>query len=218
MVKNPGPLEIFWEAMILCLLSTQQRAGPDSPITKFYSIDPFPLSLSNCLSCSNNLSDFIEETLTNFGGFRFAKKIGNQAGNNMLWLDDGGWNEINDFANDLLKCRKRAPLRSDIKLEKELANFINKNLSGFGPKQSRNLWQTLGLFRYEIPIDSRITKWLNKNVSPFKISTTALSDPYYYKFIMVGIQQLSVDCNVLPCILDATIFSTYDTEWNEVIW
>ncbi len=77
---------------------------------------------------------------------------------------------------------------------------------GFGPKQSRNLWQTLGLFRYEIPIDSRITKWMNKNIYPFKLSATALSDLNYYEFIMNGIQKLSEECNVLPCVLDASIF------------
>ncbi len=49
--------ELFWKAMILCILSSQQRSGPDSPITNFYSINPFPLSLNDCNSCSDNLSD-----------------------------------------------------------------------------------------------------------------------------------------------------------------
>lgn len=209
---------LFWEAMILCLLSTQQRSGPNSPITKFYSTKPFPLSLNNCVSYPDNLNNFVEETLTNFGGFRFAKKIGNQAENNLSWLNNDGWIEIDLFANELLTCRKRNPKEEDVKLERKSANFLNKNLKGFGPKQSRNLWQILGLFRYEIPIDSRITKWLNKNIFPFKLSATPLSDPDYYEFVMAGIQTLSKESSVLPCILDAAIFSTYDEEWDKVIW
>lgn len=209
--------ELFWEAMVLCLLSTQQRSDPNSPITKFYSEKPFHLSLNNCFT-AKKVNVFIEETLKEFGGIRFSNKIGEQAEKNLTWLNSGGWSQLNIFANDLLENRKRDPEKKDIKLEREAAKLINKNLKGFGPKQSRNLWQTLGLFRYETPIDSRITKWLNQNIYSFKLSATALSDPNYYEFVMSGIQKLAEDSGVLPCILDAAIFSTYDPDWNEVIW
>ena len=39
--------------------------------------------------------------------------------------------------------------------ERETARWIASRLVGFGPKQSRNLLQSLGLGRYEIPLDSR---------------------------------------------------------------
>lgn len=51
-------------------------------------------------------------------------------------------------------------LRNDL-YAAEAANFIQDRFKGFVPKQSRNLFQTTGLSRYETPIDSRITKWLN---------------------------------------------------------
>jgi hypothetical protein len=38
--------------------------------------------------------------------------------------------------------------------ERKCAEMINDTLLGFGPKQSRNLLQRLGLTKYEIPIDS----------------------------------------------------------------
>ena len=82
---------------------------------------------------------------------------------------------------------------------------------GFGPKQSRNLLQALGLTRYEIPIDSRIIKWLNGSISfPVKLTATALSDRNYYQFVCEGFQQLSAACGIYPCILDAAVFASYD--------
>jgi hypothetical protein len=36
-----------------------------------------------------------------------------------------------------------------------VAGYIQETFEGFGPKQSRNLLQALGLTRYEIPIDIR---------------------------------------------------------------
>lgn len=81
---------------------------------------------------------------------------------------------------------------------------------GFGPKQSRNLLQGLGLTKYEIPIDSRITKWFNEFGFPVKLSASALSDLNYYKFVSKGLRELCDACNIYPCLLDAAIFSSFD--------
>jgi thermostable 8-oxoguanine DNA glycosylase len=210
----------FWEAMVACLTTTQQRAGPDSAVTRFCSKKPFPLSLRDCLLSANSLSHFVENTLTGFGGLRRTRTIGKEVEHNFRWLSSNGWAEIEKIANDLIKCRKGEPAIKDIPIERKAANFVAGKLKGFGPKQSRNLWQTLGLFRFEIPIDSRITKWLNTNGFPFKLSATALADNNYYEFVMDGIQELCMKCGVLPCILDAAIFSSFDQEWAEdkLIW
>lgn len=214
--------ERFWEEMIACLITTQQRSGPDSAVTRFCSTNPFPLNLSECSSCANRFSLFVEDTLTKFGGLRRAKTIGKEVEHNFRWLNSNGWSEIEGIANELIGSRKREPHIEDITVERKAANFVakNKDLKGFGPKQSRNLWQALGLFRFEIPIDSRITKWLNANGFPFKLSATALADSNYYEFVMMGIQKLCEKCGVLPCILDAAIFSSFDQEWTEdkLIW
>jgi hypothetical protein len=100
--------------------------------------------------------------------------------------------------------------------EVEVADYIQKKFSGFGPKQSRNLLQALGITRYEIPIDSRVTDWLNKFGFPIRLSATALSDVNYYSFISDGIQVLCMRCSVFPCILDAAIFALKDADdWTE---
>jgi len=105
--------------------------------------------------------------------------------------------------------------------EREAAEFINNQFKGFGPKQSRNLLQSLGLTKYEIPIDSRITKWLNRFGFPVKLSAQALSDPNYYKFVSDGVQQLCAQSGVYPCVLDAAIFASFDKGgWSgeNIIW
>jgi hypothetical protein len=76
---------------------------------------------------------------------------------------------------------------------------------GIGPKQSRNLWQWLGLTRYEIPLDSRVTRWINKHLS-FRVETAALADPAYYEMMLDHIQTLCKRAGVLPCVFDAAAF------------
>jgi hypothetical protein len=107
------------------------------------------------------------------------------------------------------------------KSERFAASFLADHFKGLGPKQSRNLLQSLGLTRYEIPIDSRITKWLNGFGFPVRLSAGALSDTNYYEFVSQGIQQLCAKSDVYPCVLDAAIFASYDAGgWtrDNVVW
>ena len=97
-----------------------------------------------------------------------------------------------------------------LETETEAADLIDHRLKGFGPKQSRNLLQSLGLTKYEVPIDSRITRWLNDFGFPVKLSATALSDLDYYKFVSEGFRELCDACGIYPCVLDAAIFSSFD--------
>ena len=98
------------------------------------------------------------------------------------------------------------------------ATIIMGSLKGFGPKQSRNLLQALGLTRYEIPIDSRITKWLNHFGFPIKLSAAALADPNYYNFVLDGFQKLCEAADIYPCVMDAAIFASSDTDWPKINW
>ena len=95
------------------------------------------------------------------------------------------------------------------------AEMIADELKGFGPKQSRNLLQILGLSMYELPIDSRVIKWLTNFGFPIIISTKGLQDNNYYNFIMDAIQNLCEQSKVIPCLLDAAIFENGDKgEWD----
>jgi hypothetical protein len=198
--------EVFWDAMIGCLLTTQQRSGPKSAVTRFTMIKPFPLNHSACL-LQADLKAYIEKTITNFGGIRRAKTISEEIFINRHWLECGGWGEMLTMLKDLRGNRTKLK-------ERQVSEFVDDNLKGFGPKQARNLLQQLGLTKYEIPIDSRITKWLNSFGFPVKLSAAALSDRNYYNMISDGFQKLCEEVGIYPCLLDAAIFSSFDKdEW-----
>lgn len=197
--------DLFWEAMISCLITTQQRSGPNSSVTKFICTKPFPLNYPKCSTCSE-LWNTVEETITVFGGLRRGKSIGEEVQFNYKWLQNGGWNIVQEIVEDMSHNQ-----RKDV--ERKSAELIIDNLKGFGPKQSRNLLQSLGLIVFEIPVDSRITKWLTSFGFPVKLSATALSDKNYYNLVLDGFQEICEACEIYPCVMDAAIFSSFDEEW-----
>jgi hypothetical protein len=203
---------IFWEAMISCLITTQQRSGPGSAVTKFICTRPFPLSYSLC-DAAGRQDILAEKTITDFGGLRRGKTIGEEIQYNYSWLEDRGWRVIFEIIHDLMN-------NQNVTTERKSAEIIIDKLKGFGPKQSRNLLQSLGLTKYEIPVDSRITKWLTSFGFPVRLSATALSDSNYYNFALDGFQKLCEASDIYPCAMDAAIFSSFDEEWPEdrLIW
>ena len=110
----------------------------------------------------------------------------------------------------LAEQRGRHPLPKDTKLEREAARYAAINLQGIGPKQSRNLWQWLGLTRYETPLDSRVVNWINENLS-IKVEYERLYDDAYYDSVMDYVQQLCSAAGVLPCVWDAAAFDNSDS-------
>jgi len=202
-----------WLQIVACLLTTQQRSGPKSAVTRFIKTQPFPLSYETCLG-HPDAGEFAKAVLTSFGGLRRTTIIAGQLAGNLRLLEEGLWQRTLD-ALDTLRTNQT------VGAEREVADFIDLNLDGFGPKQARNLLQCLGLSRHEIPIDSRITKWLNDFGFPVQLSPNALGHPNYYEFVMEGFQALCQECGVPPCILDAAIFASFDgSGWTEenIVW
>lgn len=189
--------------MVGCLVSTQQRAGPTSPVARFLAITSFPLSYDVC-SQHTDLAEFARSTISGHG-LRRSTTIGKEMVANLCFLSEGGWEPTNQHLDEMR-------MNVSPSTERKAANFIDTHFKGFGPKHSRNLLQELGLSRYEIPIDSRITKWLNAFGFPVKLTAEALQDSDYYEFISDGFQRLSAACDILPCVLDAAIFGSFDKE------
>jgi hypothetical protein len=125
-VEREGPnfsKEIFWRAMISCLLTTQQRSGPNSSVTKFICTKPFPLNYSRC-KASVNPGRLVEETINDFGGLRRAKTIAEQVEYNFIWLENSGWQIINEIV-------KKLKNNQESRVERESAEIIMDNLKGF---------------------------------------------------------------------------------------
>jgi hypothetical protein len=198
----------FWIHMVQMRLTSIQRSDPDSHVSRFCRLTPFPLSYER-VCAESRPGRFIAGVLKGAGGIRFQNIISRQLAANLSVLENKGWPEALENCNRL--TRNVLP-----NVERAVANYIEMNFEGFGPKQSRNLLQSLGLTRYEIPIDSRVTDWLNKLEFPVKLSAAALADRNYYEFVSDGVQILCADSEVYPCILDAAIFAKKDGDaWTD---
>ena len=197
---------LILKRLIMCLLTSQQRSGPNSPIAVFLRRVPFPLTIE-IISTESNIEGYIKATLQQNGLNRFRNKIPNYFTTNYNRLCDSNWSILNDLASLNGQASKE--------IERKIADNLSDMFIGFGPKQSRNFLQALGLTKYEIPIDSRITDWLNKFGFPVSLDSTALQDKGYYHFVSDGIQILCERANIYPCVLDAAIFSSIDNnQWT----
>jgi len=198
----------FWQQMVSMRLTSLQNSSPGSPVGRFARADPYPLTYEVVLGATR-VKPFILHTPQNWGVIRFADTIADQLARNFAFLEQGGWRPT-------LKECDRLTVRVRRATEAEVAAYIQDTFLGFGPKQSRNLLQALGLTQYEIPIDSRVTDWLNDFGFPVRLTAAALGDIHYYNFISDGIQALCRRSRVLPCILDAAIFTLKEGEdWTE---
>jgi hypothetical protein len=193
--------------LMMCLLTSQQRSEPNSVVGKFLSLKPFPVT-SELIAQSKNVESLIKQILQKNGLTRYINKISAFFAENIEKIELDNWNLISklDYLNN----------HQSKETERELADFLNDWLKGFGPKQSRNFLQALGLTKYELPIDSRIANWLNDFEFPVSLTSSPLSDKGYYHFVSDGIQELCLKAKIYPCELDAAIFSSFDNdEWTE---
>jgi hypothetical protein len=195
--------ELFWSRLIGCLLTTQQKSDPDSAVARFMEHNPFLLTLAVC-DCAN-AEAVVHDTLVG-KGLRFTTKIARQVAVNIERLRGTGWTEIENQFNELQEQKRRKAQASDYLNERRAADVVDKLLKGFGPKQSRNLWQWLGLARFEIPIDSRVMKWINNRNFSLTIEEKKLGSAKYHESVLDHIRALCAKAGYLPCELDAAIF------------
>jgi thermostable 8-oxoguanine DNA glycosylase len=195
------------KTMIMCLLTSQQRSGPNSTVGQFLRLDPFPVTMEK-LTTANNVKEFIKKILQQNGLTRYVNRNSSFFASNYGKIVERNWTIIKDL---------KELEYSDSKIkERNFADNLVNDFKGFGPKQSRNFLQALGLTKYEIPIDSRITTWLNDFGFPVTLTSSPLGDKGYYHFVSDGIQELCEKAEIYPCILDAAIFSSFDNdEWTD---
>ncbi|MFO7681049.1 MAG: hypothetical protein R6X34_13455 [Chloroflexota bacterium] len=92
-VKPPVGEGAVWDALAGCLLTTQQRSGPQSAISRFIGERPFPLGYDLCQS-QENLEQWVHKTLTNFGGIRRTNILASEIQVNFTNLESGLWSEM----------------------------------------------------------------------------------------------------------------------------
>lgn len=134
-IRGRADHDQFWEALVSALLTTQQRSGPNSAVTRFISSSPFPLGLAACRA-NRPCNAFVEQRITAFGGIRRGRTIAGELESDLAWLEQGGWASV----LPRLSALEASP---DAALERETARYVAANLKGLGPKQARNVLQML---------------------------------------------------------------------------
>lgn len=195
------------KTMAMCLLTSQQRSGPSSTVGIFLQKKPFPLTYK-LINQEMDVEKFVKQIFKENSLTRYINRISHFFAANIEKIQNDNWTIVNELKNLM-------SINSKIE-ERKYADELADRFDGFGPKQSRNFLQSLGLTKYEIPIDSRITNWLNDFGFPVTLTSSALGDRGYYHFVSDGIQMLCDKANTFPCMLDAAIFSSFDNgEWTE---
>jgi len=209
-VYQPPPSikkENVWLSVVMCLITTQNKSGSGSAVDNFLGSKPFPLSLEKLRSVPD-IEQYTFQTLSQLR-IRRWKLSAEYAVLNYRSMMNRGWDIVAQFLDELYAQRLRNPESNDYSLERSAAVGIQEIFKGIGPKQSRNFWQDLGMTRFEIPLDSRILRWCLRAMD-FHIPSSGLSNEKFYHMIMDAIRELCLKANVLPCIFDAAIFSSFE--------
>lgn len=191
------------KTMLMCLLTSHQNSGPDSNLSVFLRNKPFLLT-DKFLSEEYDIEAAVREVLISNGLKRYFNKLPNYFNFNYFYLVQSSW----ELKNELEDCFRKDFTKSE---ERVLADKIDQNFKGFGSKQARNFLQSLGLTKYEIPIDARTISWLNNFGFPISFTPIALQDKAFYHFVSDAIQLLCEKADIYPCVLDAAIFSSNET-------
>lgn len=193
-----------WRALVGCQVTTQQRSGPKSGVSRFLKSSSPALSIAACRSAAN-LSDMLEREL-NQAGLRRAPTIATNLVTIYNHLEAGEWKEL---AGQLATLETRPTLLK----ERSVVNYLlGGKYPGLGQKQSRNFIQWVGVSRYEVPLDSRVLKRMQTFGASFVPSGSALTDEAVYLFVQDCLQQVASALNIYPCMLDACIFSSFDVD------
>lgn len=182
--------------MMMCLLTTQQDSSDNGRVSKFLNITPFPVCMEALTG--KDPKEFIAAVLLEHKLQQRKFKIPEAFDVNFKFLEETDWHLVEEI--------KAIGDEPTVAKERALADRIQENFFQFGPKQSRNFLQSLGITRYEIPIDSRAINWFGNFGFPITITTTLLGDVKFYHFLSDAIQLLCDKAGVFPCLFDAAIF------------
>jgi len=81
--------------MIACLLTSQQRSGPNSNVGKFLNLIPFPLTYEGLIK-SNDLKKYTKNILIKNNLKRYVNRISDFFSNNLKLIEDNNWETTED--------------------------------------------------------------------------------------------------------------------------
>lgn len=109
----------FWKQLVVCILTSRQRSGPDSPVSRLSRTEPFPLSYQTCAG-QPDLVKYVKGQLAKFGVTRFTEKIPAFLKADLEEFDLGLWERTSVELEELR-------LHQDQRTERRAATFIEVN-------------------------------------------------------------------------------------------
>lgn len=181
----------FVKAMLYFLCTSQQPSGPTSRVNLFFQQQPFPITEQYCEIHQTGLVEQLGNQLAQ-AGMRFHNQIPASFAENATKLNTTNWELFRTLHNYV-----QQGIADEI-WEREMARSISRRkkphtykLKGLGPKQACNLLKLLGISRFEIPVDSRVVKWLATYGFPYSLADSSLQDPVVYEMVVDAIKELS---------------------------
>lgn len=138
---QPPSKEDLWKGVVGAVVTTRQRAGPDTNVNDFMNHVEFPLSLDRL--DRRDVRDTIVRELQAAG--LPGPQNGDYLSENYVWFTEGGAEFLEHLAERLHVLPAKGDTDSRKMEEAAAALSIRPYLKGIGPKQSRNFWQETGL-------------------------------------------------------------------------
>jgi hypothetical protein len=207
---TPPTRDQVWEGLVLALTSSQQRSGPGSRLWDLWQSDPSPLSLAVVRAWKPAVAHRVAGFLKEWGGIRCYNRIGGFIETNLrILFDEGGIDRLDGLTGQLWGLRLGFPDWDDRARHREreiCSEVLGLGLKGIGNKQCRNWLQDARLLRYEIPLDSRVLKFLRPMMPGVPLEQDLLGHESYYHFIEDAVQELCRRAEMFPCVADAVMF------------
>jgi thermostable 8-oxoguanine DNA glycosylase len=184
-------------AMLTCLLASDTDSYPEHEIDKIFHKKSHFLNFEYLFKM-NSIENAFHEIFQKFGNNKYVKKVPKYFSSNFDFLVETNWNLESEIKNSL----KKELTKHD---ERKLADMADRSFKGFGSKEARSFLLALGVTKYEIPIDNKLIRWLEKFSFPIKFTKIALQDIIFYHFVSDGIQKLCEVSDIYPCVLYASI-------------
>jgi hypothetical protein len=212
-VYEPGEkpdMNRVWTTMALALTTSQQRSAPGTPVWDLWCADPSPLSLKNVEAWRPTIATKAAEFLKDWGVNRFYNRVGGflEANYEKLFVN-GASETLQQYVDTLWSLREQYPDGDESVRDEEreiCKKVLSLELKGIGNKQCRNWLQNCRLLRYELPLDSRVLKFLRPIMPDVPLEQDLLGYASYYHFIEDTVQELCACVGLFPCVADAVMF------------
>jgi N-glycosylase/DNA lyase len=208
MARKPGRSGI-WRQLTTALATSGTRSTEGSGMWRLAHERVFPLRLTQVRSWYPKIEKPAEQVFRSYRVRFPLRKAQFVTANYKTLFRDGGIKELDDLIEQLWTLRQSPARQTERACREErriCGEVLQVGLKGIGNKQCRNWLQGVGLLRYEVPLDSRVLKFLKPMMKGIPLEQELLGTAAYYHFIEDAVQALCRKARILPCVVDAMMF------------